>query len=217
MSLRGTLRHCGVAAAILNLFMVLPIVATAQDIAPIAEGPAMLADENNTIEVVDRFGPSVVAVSVAIRGKPVNPVQDIPTENIPPALRGFVPFLEEQESVRQSSGSGFLIAIDGAPRLVTNFHVVQDALADDSVALVDGGRIEVVFPVDSQRSFEVRVVRVNPSFDLALLELVDPAYPPAAIPLSVTSRTVAWFFLEQLRFAFMPVFHGVQGRLATQG
>jgi len=34
---------------------------------------------------------------------------------------------------------------------------------------------------------------------------------------SVTSRTVAWFFLEQLRFAFMPVFHGVQGRLATQG
>ena len=35
--------------------------------------------------------------------------------------------------------------------------------------------------------------------------------------LLVTSRTVAWFFLEQLRFAFMPVFHGVQGRLATQG
>ena len=35
--------------------------------------------------------------------------------------------------------------------------------------------------------------------------------------LHVTSRTVGWFFLEQLRFAFMPVFHGVQGRLATQG
>jgi len=35
--------------------------------------------------------------------------------------------------------------------------------------------------------------------------------------LNVTSRTVAWFFLEQLRFAFMPIFHGVQGRLATQG
>ena len=37
------------------------------------------------------------------------------------------------------------------------------------------------------------------------------------VGLVVTSRTVAWFFLEQLRFAFMPVFHGVQGRLATQG
>jgi len=185
MSLRGILRHCGVAAAILNLFVVSPIVATAQDISPIAEAPAMLADENNTIEIVDRFGPSVVAVSVAIRGKPVNPVQDIPTENIPPALRGFVPFLEEQESVRHSSGSGFLIAIDGAPRLVTNFHVVQEALEDDTVALVDGARIEVVFPVGTQRPFEVRVVGVNPSFDLALLELVDSAYPPTAEPLTI--------------------------------
>jgi len=35
--------------------------------------------------------------------------------------------------------------------------------------------------------------------------------------LSVTSRQVVWLFLEQLRFEFVPVFHGLQGRLAAQG
>ena len=43
------------------------------------------------------------------------------------------------------------------------------------------------------------------------------AFAQVLSELTVTSRTVGWFFLEQLRFAFMPVFHGVQGRLATQG
>ena len=53
----------------------------------------------------------------------------------------------------------------------------------------------------------------NPILELNLAE----AGITSIIWATVTSRTVAWFFLEQLRFAFMPVFHGVQGRLATQG
>ena len=33
----------------------------------------------------------------------------------------------------------------------------------------------------------------------------------------VTSRTVIWLFLEQLRLKFVPVLHRLQGRLAAQG
>ena len=35
--------------------------------------------------------------------------------------------------------------------------------------------------------------------------------------LAVASRTVVWLSLEQRRFEFVPVFHGLQGRLAAQG
>jgi len=35
--------------------------------------------------------------------------------------------------------------------------------------------------------------------------------------LGVASRTVVWLSLEQRRFEFVPVFHGLQGRLAAQG
>ena len=35
--------------------------------------------------------------------------------------------------------------------------------------------------------------------------------------LGVTSRTVVWLFLGQLRLEFVPVLHRLQGRLAAQG
>ena len=33
--------------------------------------------------------------------------------------------------------------------------------------------------------------------------------------LAVASRTVVWLSLEKFRFQFVPVFHGLQGRLAA--
>jgi len=40
--------------------------------------------------------------------------------------------------------------------------------------------------------------------------------PDEFLQLTVASRTVVWLFLEQLRLEFVPVFHGLQGRLAAQ-
>ncbi len=188
MTLYSFIRPLGFAIAAPLLIAISPTPAAAHAISPISpidEAEAVLAYENNTIEVVERLGPSVVAVSVTIRGEPMNPFENIPPEEIPPPFRGFVPFLEEQEPVRQSAGSGFLITVDGSPRLVTNFHVVQDALEEGTVEFVDGGSIEVLFPIDGQMPLQVRVVGVNPSFDLALLELLDPTYPPAVEPLTI--------------------------------
>ena len=45
---------------------------------PFDERKALLANERNTIDVIDRYGPSVVAVSVAVRGELMSPFGDDP-------------------------------------------------------------------------------------------------------------------------------------------
>ena len=42
-------------------------------------------------------------------------------------------------------------------------------------------------------------------------------FQEGGIGICVASRTVVWLSLEQRRFEFVPVFHGLQGRLAAQG
>ena len=80
--------------------------------------------------------------------------------------------------MRQGAGSGFVVA-DG--RMITNYHVVADALADNDVALADGATVTVTFPGD-ETEHAVRVVGANPDVDLALLELLDPSAAPAVRP-----------------------------------
>lgn len=150
------------------------------------EFEALLENEINTIEVVERLGPSVVAVHITIQGEPVSPLVDVPPQQIPEQLRGLIPFLDSRAPIQQSSGSGFLVEVDGNPRLVTNFHVVRAALVEGATALVDGGKIEVTFPERPEARLEVRVLGVNPSFDLALLELTTSDYPVSATPLVIS-------------------------------
>ena len=84
------------------------------------------------------------------------------------------------EPRRRGSGSGFVI--DEQDRLVTNYHVVQSALLPRSSELIEGAEISVSFPgVDEP--VQVRVVGVNPSFDLALLEPLDDSQLEGTSPL----------------------------------
>ena len=84
---------------------------------------------------------------------------------------------------RRGNGSGFVVGEVG--RIVTNYHVVRGALEPDSTDLREGASLTVTFPGDD-REHEVLVLGANPSFDLALLELVDPAARPSgARPLTL--------------------------------
>src|SRR5690606_35524107 len=143
---------------------------------------ARLQDEQNTIDVVRAIGPSVVAINVEVRGELVNPFADIPF--LPEQFRQLLP-PQVVPRVQQSSGSGFVIDEEG--RIVTNFHVVQQALQADSVELRERATITVDFP-SGEEPLRARVLGANPDFDLALLELEDPsAMPEDARPIELAN------------------------------
>jgi serine protease Do len=158
--------------------------------APFDERAALLDDERNTIEMVQRFGDSVVAINVEVLGRAVDPYADIP-----PEMRPFFDFFRQQPGapgqpgqpqIRRGSGSGFVID-DG--HIVTNFHVVQAAIEPGGVELRNGASITVSFP-GLDDPLEVIVVGANPDYDLALLMLVDVDALPDVEPIQVADYTV---------------------------
>ncbi len=77
--------------------------------------------------------------------------------------------------------------IDEAGRMVTNFHVVQAALEEDTVELTEGSSVTVTFP-GSEDEFPVSVVGANELYDLALLELENPDnLPEDANPIPIAN------------------------------
>ena len=166
-------------AALLAAPLVSPGLA---QIAPLDESRALLDDELNTVDVIEAYGPSVVSVSVEVRGEAVDPFAAL-RDQIPPQFRDFfsLPQAPNGSQVRQGAGSGFVVA-DG--RLITNYHVVASALVPNDVAFVAGATVTVTFPGD-ETALAVRVVGANPDVDLALLELLDPSAAPNVRPVAL--------------------------------
>ena len=65
---------------------------------------------------------------------------------------------------------------------------------------------QLALAADMDRSYVSEIELAKFSASLDVLERI-----------AVTSRKVIWLFLEQLWIKFVPVFHGLQGRLASQG
>jgi serine protease Do len=123
-------------------------------------------EELSTVEVVRRFGPSVVGVHLT--------VEEINSE---PGMTA-----EEHEG----NGSGFVV--DEAGRIITNFHVVAPVLGEPGpgngpLEQRPGASIAVSFLDNPDERYPVRVRGANPDVDLALLELVDPEKAPKVEPL----------------------------------
>ncbi|MEJ2667231.1 MAG: trypsin-like peptidase domain-containing protein [Deinococcales bacterium] len=134
---------------------------------------ALLQDEQNTVNIVKTYGPSVVAVNVTVKGQRVNPFQGM---NLPPQFQPFVP--QQQQQVLQATGSGFVIDPQG--QIITNYHVVKDALQQGSVKLLNGAKLTVVFP-NSQKELPVHVVGADPDYDLALIQLDNSSQLPSGV------------------------------------
>jgi serine protease Do len=154
---------------------------------PLDEAAALLQDEANTVSVIEAYGPSVVAVHVEILGRAVDPFEQL-REQLPPQFRDFfnLPQPPSGPQRRAGSGSGFVVD-DGY--LVTNYHVVRDALESGGVALREGASLQVSFP-DVDERLDVRVVGANPDVDLALLELLEPERAPRAQPIPLAAEGV---------------------------
>ncbi|MDN5849574.1 MAG: trypsin-like peptidase domain-containing protein [Nitrococcus sp.] len=148
-------------------------------------GEERLAYEQNTIDIVEQYSPSVVAINVTVKGQRVNPF-----ENLPPELRQFfrqfgpfgpdMRFSEPQQMIR-AAGSGFVVNEQG--QIVTNYHVVAEALQSGSTNLKPSATITVTF-MGKEDDLPVKVVGADQSYDLALLQLEQPEDRPAnAIPI----------------------------------
>ena len=145
----------------------------------------LLANERNTIDIIDTYGPSVVAITVRVEGRVTNPLEGIPEDQLPPFLREFLPQFEQRQGPQQGSGSGFVVDADGS--IVTNYHVVQQALQESGTELREGAELTVTFPENG--THPARVVGVNALYDLALLELEDPADLPGGVtPIPLTEN-----------------------------
>lgn len=136
---------------------------------------ALLQNEQNTVNIVKTYGPSVVAINITVKGQPVSPFQG---QNIPPQFRQFIPqqLLPQQQQTLQAAGSGFVIDTQG--QIITNYHVVKDALQQDSVKLLNNAKITVTFP-NSNKKLPAHVVGADPDYDLALVQLDNPSDVPS--------------------------------------
>jgi serine protease Do len=158
-------RACAVvrAGVVLVGLLLVPAAGLAADA---GEAGLRLEYERNTVEVVRRVGPSVVAVHVRVGGERVEMLADV------------APMV---------GGSGFVV--DGDGRIITNFHVVMHALEDPSGPALDlaaEASLTVSYLARPDQEHAVRVLGANPDFDLALLELMNPEEAPAPGPIPLS-------------------------------
>ena len=155
-------------------------VTSTQEAVPLNETQALLDYEQNTVDLYKTYGPSVVAVNVEVSGELVNPFN---LDDVPEQFRQFFePFGQlpqtPQQGLQRGSGSGFVV--EGG-HIVTNYHVVADALEANTADLKADAKVSVTFENDFEKDLPVRVVGVNPSYDLALLELENASDLPSHI------------------------------------
>ncbi|HYW76824.1 MAG TPA: trypsin-like peptidase domain-containing protein [Gammaproteobacteria bacterium] len=147
----------------------------------------LLAYERNTVNIVHQYENSVVAINVTVRGKRVNPLK-----GLPPQMRQFFhqfggPMTQPQRHTERAAGSGFVV--DAKGQILTNYHVIANALHNDSTKLVSNASVTVQFP--GGKPLPVDVVGVDQSYDLALLQLKNPDKLPKdakAIPLADSDK-----------------------------
>ena len=81
----------------------------------------------------------------------------------------------EEAPLQEGAGSGFVV--DERGHIVTNFHVVEQALQENSNELAEGSEITVTF-AGSDEEFPVKVLGVNALYDMAMLQLENESDLP---------------------------------------
>jgi putative serine protease PepD len=124
-----------------------------------AADPTVATDEQNNIDIYRTISPAVVNIS---------------TTAVVETFFGAYP--------QKGSGSGSVIDVDGQRVVLTNFHVVREAVRAGG----QGSSIEVSFADKS--SYKATVVGVDPDHDVAVLRVNAPAERLSrAVPIGTSS------------------------------
>lgn len=115
-----------------------------------------------------------------------NPAEAI-AEKVSPSIVGIRVTVKSQSfsffNIGQDDGvgegSGVIIREDGY--ILTNNHVVSNALADNSNKLNEGSKIEVVLPSNKEKSYEATVVGRDSKTDIAVLKIEATGLPAAEL------------------------------------
>jgi S1-C subfamily serine protease len=92
--------------------------------------------------------------------------------------RGFDLRVSEQQT---GTGSGFVWDTDA--RVVTNYHVVQDAVERGA------GSMEVRVVTADRHKYKARVVGTAPDYDLAVIQMIDPPAKDRLKPIAVATSS----------------------------
>lgn len=127
---------------------------------------------------VEKVGPAVVRIDAArtVAGRGADPFNHPFFKRFFGEDRSSTPD-RSPEHVEQGTGSGFIISADG--HVITNAHVVEGA-DRVTVALKDG------------RSFEGKVVGIDPITDVAAVKIEATALPTVTLGNSETLRPGQW-------------------------
>ena len=103
--------------------------------------------DSAVVAIAEKVGPSVVGISVKFQAQ------------------NF--FFGAQEG--QASGSGIIIKSDGY--IMTNNHVIAEALQNNSNQVINGAKIQVILPTAVDEPYTATVVGRDESTDLAVLKI----------------------------------------------
>ena len=120
-----------------------------------------ITQSTTPIEAIsEKVSPSIVGIQVTVKSQG----------------QGFF-FDVGQDGVGE--GSGIIIKADGY--ILTNNHVIENALEQNSNKLIEGSKIEVVLPSDTERKYTAKIIGRDSKTDIAVLKIEAVNLPVAEL------------------------------------
>lgn len=127
-----------------------------------------MAFNNAFINVAEKVTPSIVQINVVSRSK---------DNDLPDGFKFFFPFRDDSPREQEGGGSGVIISDDGY--ILTNNHVVENAINID-VQLHD------------KRKYSAKVIGTDPLTDLAIIQIDASGLPAAYLGDSDNLKVGQW-------------------------
>ncbi|NTV89395.1 MAG: trypsin-like serine protease [Clostridiales bacterium] len=129
-----------------------------------------VTDSNSAVtSVAEKVSPSVVGIKVTIAAQQSNY------------------FFDMGGTSGTSEGSGIILSSDGY--ILTNNHVIADALETNTNVLSNGSKIEVILPNQTDKSYTATLVGRDSETDLAVLKINATGLTKAELGDSSTLKT----------------------------